>query len=1371
MNRLLLTFVACLMTLVGYADPTTVMTEDFEGQTNIFGVTETELGVGKASIYASGLTGFGNVLAVCNTTAEGTISDGTSAVSTGTDKTVTVEWDAFHGWLSSNQATTVSLLNSDDDVIASYTYNVQSCQITGATIGGTAVTFDAFALQSMYTSTSNANGWVGGTKKQHYVSTAGWNPHVALSLDALGNVKMKFTINGTTTTLEGSVGTMAKNIAKIKIASNVSDTDRCYAIDNIKVTTMVDEVEPIESVDIVGASNLTFGSDPNTAYENPYSVTITGTQGTTITEDNLSKLVTDFKVTWDIEGFKTANDQEGQYCDSYGSFSTNGESKVATTFDLRNVPMNFFGKMTATITYNGTTTNAEKYVVALGDLTKASNQVLPLAGYPKDLSSYPDALVGYTLVREAYGNSRDLLVGGWCTAGSDTNTGTLMVDNDGTKFLRSNANQKKSHVITNKISAQTGQTVFTTRVRYNRSGGVVTLTSGYPTWQSKSYTNAASLSFNGTNITLNGTALTKNDASATFQTGTWYDIVLSADKTTETCYALVYDTDGNLLGKSDLTAWNEGASAPTFFSVGMDGNTYGNTSYIDMASYEAFTPIADAASYTLDAGQTTLSIPNKDKATLTASLSDVNGYPITQQATWSVLEDDMQESVVITPDANDSHKAVVSLADNAEAGTATIQVNIGGAAKTIELNLTSSEESVKFVESTTSIAIPMDEGETATASFSAQVVDGNGDDLGRDVTLRAFEKDGTTEFQGTDGIQFDLGANELKVTSAAMPMQLIIRATGKNSDNQTITKDVKVNIHGMSFDFGIAGDDAVAAGYTAVTTNTTYTAANGYGLVSGTPTAGGEASTEDATADWLEGDMQFNMKVKKGEFYTVEITYQGVLTTGYVNSDLAGYQLGSSEEMTTATFTIPATLDVIDLRVADYTANDATSVARIAKITVTKQAKRQKRTKRVVHHIGDSTSANNGSWAYRLSKSSATYPELFELCDFQNNGAGGRNLCTYYTQGKLASVLRDIYPGDIVMFGNNGTNGMGSTFEDDVNYYLDAAETLGAQIILNSYTPHGAVAGTSYASGYNSTTNTFDSYRKDTYDNILRSVAEQRAANDDNYLGFVEIGKNADAAFNAYVADYAANGYASADAAAQAIIACFPDHNHYNNAALACDLMLNGYGDVKGIVEQLKDILTPKTTTVTVSAIGWATLYTDKALDFSDVAGLEAYTATVTGNTVTMTKVEGTIPENTGVVLKATEKLTEATEFVIPAAASSTTDRGSLTGSVTDATAYNAFQGYTLYILAPVNGGKDVQFVPCNSGSIAAGKAFLKIASTNGAKAMKVVFADVTTGIKNVNGNDNGNGNVNGNGKFIKNGQLVITKDGKTYNALGQSKD
>ena len=1151
---------------------TTVLTEDFSGATNIFGVTKTELAVGSACIYDSGLAGFGKVLSVCNTTAEGTISGADGKAIDFSEGVVIAEWDAFHGYLSNGGNTTVSLLNSDGQELANYVYNANSCNLTSVTIGGKSVAgFTPFNLQS-------ANGWGGNGKP----FTATGNPHISIKMTARGSVTIEFA-KGTSIagTALGSLGTLKKDVAKMKIVSEVNNSDRSGGIDNIKISTDVleledpDYIEGIASVVIAGADRMTFGPSPDEAYSNPYTVAITGVDGTTITEETISSKVTDFQVVWNVEGFKTANDTEGQYCDSYGAFSVNHTGKVATTFDLRNVPMNFFGRLTATITYNGTTQTVGKYVVAQGDLSKPAAQVLPLAGYPVSLGDYPDALVGYKITGETYGAGNDLMLGGWCVAGSDSHSGTLAKDADGAKYVRLAASTaKKSHVLTQSIDSPTGQIIFSNKLRFNNAGGVVTFTGGYPFWSSNRYTCPVSLNFDGSKIILNGTTLTKDGAAAQFTTGTWYQVVLSADKSSERCYALVYGADGTLLGESGVLPWAE-TSTPTYFSVGMSND---NTGSVDMASYKAFLPTADAATYTLIADKTTLSIPQGESAQLTASIADENGYAITGQATWTVLEEDMQQSVVVTPDATNSHKATVTLSPTAEAGTATIQVSINGATKTVQLSLTSSDESIKFTQSTTSITIPMDADETATATFAAIVIDGEGHDVGNTVTLAAYDKDGVNPYTNTESIQFDSATGVLTVTASAMPTMLTIRATGSNTKEEMLSKSVRVNIHGMKFDFGTADDDAVAEGFTAVSASTAYSATNGYGIKSGTPVAGGTPSATDATADYLEGAFEFDFKVQKGDFYTVEITYQGVLTTGYVNSDLAGYTLGTHETMRTETYTIPATLDIVDLHIANV---DATRVARIAQVTVTKQAKREKRGKRVVHHIGDSTSANNGSWAYRLAGSAdSTYPELAALCTFQNNGAGGRNLCTYYTEGKLANVLRDIYPGDIVMFGNNGTNGMGNSFETDVNYYLDAAETLGAQIIINSYTPHGAVAG--YASGYNASTATFDSYRRDSYETVVRRVAEQRAQNDDNYLGFVEIGKNADAIFNAYAADYAANGYANANAAAQAIIACFSDHNHYSNNTLACDLMLNGYETTaaKGIVAQLVDILSDATTGV-----------------------------------------------------------------------------------------------------------------------------------------------------------------------------------------------
>ena len=139
---------------------------------------------------------------------------------------------------------------------------------------------------------------------------------------------------------------------------------------------------------------------------------------------------------------------------------------------------------------------------------------------------------------------------------------------------------------------------------------------------------------------------------------------------------------------------------------------------------------------------------------------------------------------------------------------------------------------------------------------------------------------------------------------------------------------------------------------------------------------------------------------------------------------------------------------------------------------------------------------------------------------------------------------------------------------------------------------------------------------------------------------------------------------------------------------------------------------------VTLGAIGWATLYTPYALDF-DGTGLTAYTATVAGSTVTLTPVTD-VPANTGVVLNGDEG-----NYNIPTTASSETAKGELTGDAAAATASDAFDGFTLYALAQAEDHPthQVQFRPVTSGSIAAGKAFLKI-SGGGVKAFTVNFGD-----------------------------------------------
>ena len=183
--------------------------------------------------------------------------------------------------------------------------------------------------------------------------------------------------------------------------------------------------------------------------------------------------------------------------------------------------------------------------------------------------------------------------------------------------------------------------------------------------------------------------------------------------------------------------------------------------------------------------------------------------------------------------------------------------------------------------------------------------------------------------------------------------------------------------------------------------------------------------------------------------------------------------------------------------------------------------------------------------------------------------------------------------------------------------------------------------------------------------------------------------------------------------------------------------------------------LTPKVTK-TISSAGWATLYSPYALNFAEAnpSGLKAYTATTDGAKVTLTPVDN-VPANTGVVLEG-----KADTYSIPVIASSETEKGNLEGNATAATAYDAFDNTTLYILTLID-NNNVQFNPCTSGEIAAGKAFLKVA-TGGAKALSVMFANDPTGIANVNAAE-----VAQPVKRVVNGQLVIEKNGKRYNAAG----
>ena len=932
-------------------------------------------------------------------------------------------------------------------------------------------------------------------------------------------------------------------------------------------------IEPIISAEIKGNQIMTFGDSPDIAAENKYTLTLTGQNGTIITADTIDSRIDDFNIEWDIDGFKTVNDTD-KYCDSYGEFAEHTNTATEVLFMLRQCDFNFYGKLNATVTYNGETIEASMYVAATGDKSMADNQILPEAGYPSDFDEYPDSLVGYTTLKDTYGGN-DIMVGGWGMSGSDSGDAVIMKE-ENNKFLRINCpTSSKSHMFTNSIDTPQKQIIFEQNIRFN-GNGCITLTSKQPYWTDKEgYTTPVTLEFDGTTIKLNGIAIKNNDIDVTVNKGKWYKIVLSADKTTESCFVKVYDLNGQFVGETDSIAWTEN-SEPTYYSIGFANKQTGT---VDFDAYRAYYPAADISTYTLNISQETLSIPNKDTATLSASVKSKEGYNITGAAEWRVLEEDMQ-SVIITPDKLDSHKATITLGEGASAGEATVQVSIGGYTKTVKLNITDSAESIKFTSSQGSLAIPLDEKSVNTAKYSAAVINGDGMDLNRNVSLGIYDKNNVNKYNLPDGISFDASAGTISVTSAAVPCVFTVRATGESSDGKILSRSVKVTVHGLSFDFGSGADESVTEGYTDINPLTTYTVSRGYGI-EGSAKAEGTPSIDNAESDYLSGDFTFKAKVTKGKHYRVKIAFSGDLVSEYVSEALSGHERTLAAEGTTHTgYTVKTeeiTEQVYDIPVVDDVMDLKFSGARVAYISIEKVEKTAAE-KPNIWSVGDSTIGNSGSYAYNLARDQANYPEFTALADYHNNGKGSRNLKTYYTQGWLDNILINIRPGDIVTIGNMGTNpgGMsGTQFKAPLDYYVDACLAMGAKVILTSYTPHGCVEGYEYV--YDKTTHTFHGCREDAYDSLgIRVIYEERK-DDPDILGFIDIGLNADNAFNEYVADYAKNGYENEDAAAKAIMDCFGDHNHYGNAGrsqLAGDLMLNGYGTTPGIVSELVRVLT-----------------------------------------------------------------------------------------------------------------------------------------------------------------------------------------------------
>lgn len=174
---------------------------------------------------------------------------------------------------------------------------------------------------------------------------------------------------------------------------------------------------------------------------------------------------------------------------------------------------------------------------------------------------------------------------------------------------------------------------------------------------------------------------------------------------------------------------------------------------------------------------------------------------------------------------------------------------------------------------------------------------------------------------------------------------------------------------------------------------------------------------------------------------------------------------------------------------------------------------------------------------------------------------------------------------------------------------------------------------------------------------------------------------------------------------------------------------------------------------VKLNANGYATLASQKALDFSAVDGLTAYiVSSTTATEATLTSV-ASAPAATGLVLKGAAGV----EYTIPAAETADAVSSNLLVAAVGATTVAAESVYVL------DGSTFKVFAGTQ---IPAGKAYLPKA--DGARQLTLVFADATGIDDNLNPNANLNGNVYdlqgrrvakpGKGVYIVGGKKVIVK-------------
>ncbi len=243
-----------------------LLTENFDGDENIFNASVIEDGqVGKVLNGGSTKT--------ATFAAPYKVDEG---------KQINVNFTAYQCW-GNRGSFTVSLKNSKNDNIASYTYNLNPMDISPVIIGEETqpALQDTGRYQSLGVNNQGANNFYNNrTNDRYYVTTAGNNTAVTISVDSYGLVTMRFYLqkNGSNTTVDNTVRAVLPADTTLDISSiEVSGSDLC-GIDNLEISQSTSTTVPV---------NYTINYRLDSTSDPVYTANGTSVDGVVVTADRV----------------------------------------------------------------------------------------------------------------------------------------------------------------------------------------------------------------------------------------------------------------------------------------------------------------------------------------------------------------------------------------------------------------------------------------------------------------------------------------------------------------------------------------------------------------------------------------------------------------------------------------------------------------------------------------------------------------------------------------------------------------------------------------------------------------------------------------------------------------------------------------------------------------------------------------------------------------------------------------------------------------------------------------------------------------------------------------------------------------------------